>query len=193
MADALIDETEFDQDERLPYWAEIWPSALALARYLASQPLSGRRIVELGCGVGLPGVVALDRGAEVLVTDHYEAALDFTSYNAQINTGREPRTGHLDWHEPPVERPERFDLLVAADVLYERRNVPSLAALISALLAPGGEALLADPRRRDTPVFIEEMESRGFRHAAESVAVEQGGREIEVLLHALRRTCERET
>ena len=187
-ADALIDEAEFDRDERLPYWAELWPSALALARYLAEQPLSGRHVVELGCGVGLPTVVALDNGAEALATDHYDAALDFAVYNARINTSREPRTMLLDWHSLPPEIPGRFDLVIAADVLYERRNIPVLAALIPALLVPNGEALLADPRRKNTSVFLEEMKARGFRHAAKSAIVEQGGREIEVLLHTLRRT-----
>jgi predicted nicotinamide N-methyase len=187
MADALIDEAEFDQDERLPYWADLWPSALALACHLSGRDLSGERVLELGCGVGLPGVVALDRRAEVLMTDHYKAALDFASYNARINTSREPRTMLLDWHEPPAQI-GTFDHVIAADVLYERRNIPSLASLVPALLAPEGEALFADPRRKDTPLFVEEMKEKGFRHEVENFAVEQGGREIEVLLHTLRRT-----
>ncbi len=186
VADALIDEPEFDRDERLPYWAELWPSAIAIARYLAGRPLSGRQVVELGCGVGLPAVVALDRGAEVLATDHYDAALDFVAHNARTNAGREPGTMLLDWHAPPVEAPGGFDLVLAADVLYERRNVPSLAALIPVLLAPEGEVLLADPRRKDTPVFVGALADGGFRHSVEGVTVEQGGREIEVLLHTLR-------
>lgn len=194
-ADALIDEAEFDFDERLPYWAELWPSAIALARYLAGQPLSGRRMVELGCGVGLPTVVALKREAEVLATDHYDAALDFVSYNARINTGLEPRTMLLDWHAPPAvpltARLGGFDPVIAADVLYERRNVHSLAAMIPGLLAPEGEVLIADPRRKDTPVFLKEMEAKGFRHTTESVIVEQGGREIEVVLHTLRHADQR--
>ncbi len=187
VVDALIDEAEFDQDERLPYWADLWPSALALARHLSGRDLSGERVLELGCGVGLPGVVALDRGAEVLMTDHYEAALDFASYNARINTGRESRTMLLDWHEPPAQI-GKFDHVIAADVLYERRNIPPLLDLIPALLAPEGEALFADPQRKDTPFFMEEMKGKGFQHEAESLTVKQGGREIEVLLHNLRRT-----
>lgn len=190
-ADALIDEAEFDRDERLPYWADLWPSALALAHHLAGQPLSGRRIVELGCGVGLPTVVALNQDAEVLATDHYDVALDFVAYNARINAGREPQTMLLDWHAPP-EAPGNFDRVIAADVLYERRNVHSLAALIPGLLAPEGEVLLADPRRKDAPVFLEALEASGFRHTTESVTVEQGGREIEVLLHTLRHADQRE-
>lgn len=188
VADALIDEAEFDRDERLPYWADLWPSARALARRLAELPLSGRRVAELGCGVGLPAVVALDRGAEVLAADHYDVALEFAAYNARLNTGREPRKMVLDWHDPPAESPGSFDLVVAADVLYERRNVPSLVSLIPDLLAPEGEVLLADPRRKDTPAFLEAMEKRGFRHSAACVTVEQDdGREVGVLLHTLRR------
>ena len=184
-ADALIDEEEFEGDERLPYWAELWPSAIALARHLAREDLSGRRAIELGCGVGLPSVVALARGAEVLATDHYEAALDFAVHNARTNLGREPRTALLDWHAP--ERLGTFDLLLAADVLYEQRSVTVLADLVPELLAPGGEALFADPRRKDAPLFLDLMAERGFPASTQSAVVEQAGREVRVLVHRLRR------
>ncbi len=126
------------------------------------------------------------RGAEVLATDHYAPALDFTAQNARINTGREPETALLDWHAPEVSGLGDFDLVLAADVLYERRNAPALTTLIPSLLAPDGEAVLADPRRKDVPDFLESMVERGFRVSTESVTVEQGGRGIEVLLHRLR-------
>jgi predicted nicotinamide N-methyase len=184
-ADALIDEEGFERHERLPYWAELWPSAIALARYLAQEDLAGRRIIELGCGVGLPSVVALARGAEVLATDHYGAALDFTTHNARTNVGREPRTGLLDWHAPEVEHLGTSDLVLAADVLYERRSVLALADLVPKLLALGGEALFADPRRKDAPLFVELMEERGFRASSESVVVVQGERGVRVLVHRL--------
>jgi predicted nicotinamide N-methyase len=80
-----------------------------------------------------------------------------------------------------------FDLVLAADVLYERRSVPALADLVLRLLAPGGEALFADPRRKDAPLFLGLMEERGFRNTTEDVLVEQGGREVRVLVHRLRR------
>jgi predicted nicotinamide N-methyase len=183
-AEALIDEQDFERDERLPYWAELWPSAIALARYLSGEDLTGRRVVELGCGVGLPTVVALACGARVLATDHYEAALDFTVHNARMNVAREPETALLDWHAP--EHPGTFDLVVAADVLYERRNAPALADLVPKLLAPGGEALIADPRRKDAPEFLALMQERGFKPTTENVSVEQGGRGVRVLVHRLR-------
>jgi predicted nicotinamide N-methyase len=185
-AEALIDEEDFARDERLPYWAELWPSAIALARYLSREDLAGRRAIELGCGLGLPTVATLDAGAEVLATDHYEAALDFTLYNTLMNLGREPEAAHLDWHAPDTEHLGTFDLVLAADVLYEARNVSALVSLVPELLAPGGEVVLADPRRGDTPAFLERMENGGFEMTTGGIEVEQGGREVGVLIHSLR-------
>ncbi len=185
-ADTLIDEEDFARDERLPYWAELWPSAVALARLVAKEDLAGRRVVELGCGVGLPSIVALSCGAEVLATDYYAEALDFAHYNAWLNLGREMQTHLLDWHEPETRGLEEcFDVVLAADVLYESRNVLSLATLIPILLAPEGEVLLADPRRKDTLAFLQRMRSGGFR-----VATEEGvgpSSRAGILVHRLRR------
>ncbi len=187
-ADALIDEEDFARDERLPYWAELWPSAVALARHISGENLAGRRVLELGCGVGLPAVVALASGARVTATDHYEAALDFVRYNARVNLEvQEPGVRLLDWHVHEAGGLGLFDLVLAADVLYEARNVPALAALIPALLAPGGEILLADPRRKNTPTFLEMMRERGFRSSTEEHVVLSGGREVLILVHRLRR------
>ncbi len=187
-ADALIDEKDFARDERLPYWAELWPSAVALARHVSKERLMGRRAMELGCGVGLPSVAALAGGARVTATDHYAAALDFVRYNARSNLGTEPETHLLDWHTPGAEGLGGFDLILAADVLYECRNVPALAALIPALLVPGGEILLSDPRRKNTPAFLERMREKGFRSSTEECLVPSDGREVEVLVHRLRRS-----
>jgi predicted nicotinamide N-methyase len=159
---------------------------VALARYLSQQDLSGKHAIELGCGVGLPTVVALDRGARVLATDHNEAALDFAAHNARTNVGREPETALLDWFSPRIpDGLPPFDVVLAADVLYERRNAPALADLVPRLLSPEGEALFADPRRPPAPPFFEAMEARGFGASAESVVVEQGGTEVTVLLHRI--------
>jgi predicted nicotinamide N-methyase len=185
-ADDLIDEEDFDRDERLPYWAELWPSALALSRHLSKRDLAATRAIELGCGVGLPTIVALARGATVLATDHYEAALDFTAHNARTNLNLEPDTTLLDWRTPDIERLGTFDLVLAADVLYERKNAAALADLVPRLLAPGGEALFADPRRDEAPVFLVAMEKRGFEDTREEVTVEQGARGVKVILHRLR-------
>ena len=187
VADALIDEEEFDQDERLPYWAELWPSSVALARHvLREEHLAGKRVVELGCGVGLPSVIALARGAGITATDHYEAALDFARYNALVNLDRELRTRILDWHTPRTQGLGYFDLVLVADVLYERRNITALTALIPTLLAPGGEVLLADPGRKNAPVFLEGMQDKGFGFSTEECLVPSGDRTVNVFVHRLR-------
>lgn len=188
-ADALIDEEDFAQDERIPYWAELWPSAVALARHVSKENLAGERIVEIGCGVGLPSVAALASGAEVTATDHYQPALDFVRYNAWANLGHslKPRTRLLDWHTPETEGlEEAFDFVLAADVLYEGRNIPALMALIPTILAAGGEVLLADPRRKNAPTFLEEMRLKGFHLATEEYIV-ASPQNVAVLVHRLRR------
>ncbi|HZT16728.1 MAG TPA: class I SAM-dependent methyltransferase [Gaiellaceae bacterium] len=119
----------------MPYWAELWPAALALAGALPDD-LAGRRVVELGCGLGVPSLVAAARGAQVTAVDWADEAVELLRENACRNRLR-LRVERRDWREPWQER---FDLALAADVLYERRNVqPVLARLRE--LAP--EALLA--------------------------------------------------
>jgi predicted nicotinamide N-methyase len=187
-ADALLDEEEFARDERLPYWAELWPSATALARRLAREHLAGQMAMELGCGVGLPTVAALERDAQALATDHYEAALDFAAYNARVNLGRDLETRLLDWRTPGLGDLEgASDLVYAADVLYERGNVPLLAGLIPRLLKPDARVLIADPRRNPAPDFLAEMKKRGFLVLTEEAVVEAESRSVTVLVHELRR------
>ena len=123
----------------------------------------------------------------MVATDHYEAALDFAAYNARANLGREPETRLLDWRTPELGDLEHaFDLLYAADVLYERGNVPLLVGMIPRLLKPGAAALIADPRRSPAPDFVREMEGLGFRVSTEEAVVVAGERDVTVLVHKLR-------
>jgi predicted nicotinamide N-methyase len=126
--EALIDEGAFERDEFLPYWAELWPAATALAAALPAQ-LGGVRVVELGCGLGVPSLVAAARGAEVTATDWAEDAIELLRENAAQN-GLELRAELRDWREA---WDERFDLAIAADVLNEQRNVEPLAARLREL------------------------------------------------------------
>ena len=118
--DALLDEEAFARDEFLPYWAELWPAATALAAALPA--VAGLRVVELGCGLGLPSLVAAARGGEVTATDWAAEAVELVRENAARN-GLTVHAEVRDWREP---WPERFNLALAADVLYERRNVAPL-------------------------------------------------------------------
>ena len=149
-ADELIDESAFEHEEFLPYWAELWPSSIALARAVSALPLDGVRVVELGCGLGLPGIVAALGGATVLATDWSPDALVFAARNAALN-GVELRTERLSWAAPELPA-GTFELVLAADVLYERRNVAQLLALLPQL---ADDVLLADPGRPALPAFLE--------------------------------------
>jgi predicted nicotinamide N-methyase len=122
--EALLDEEAFADDEFLPYWAELWPATRALVEALPE--VSGLRVVEIGCGLGVPALVAASRGAEVTAVDWAVDAVDLLRENASRN-GLTLRAEQRDWREPWEER---FDLALAADVLYELRNVePVLARL----------------------------------------------------------------
>jgi predicted nicotinamide N-methyase len=127
--DELIDEDAFADDEFLPYWAELWPASLALAEELPD--VAGLRVVELGCGLAVPSLVAAARGAEVTATDWADDAIALVRENAARN-GLKLKAEVRDWRDP---WDARFDLVVAADVLYERRNVEPLVARLG-VLAP---------------------------------------------------------
>ena len=151
-ADALIDEETFDEDEFLPYWAELWPSGVALAEVIAARSLRGVRVLELGAGLGLPSLIAALGGAEVLATDWADDAVELLRDNAARN-GIRLRVERVRWDEPELLlRGAPWELVLAADVLYERRNADQLLALLPQL---GGELLLADPGRPFAPAFLE--------------------------------------
>ncbi|MEI8185699.1 MAG: methyltransferase domain-containing protein [Chlorobiaceae bacterium] len=160
---ALLDRIspeEFLKDEQMPYWAEIWPSAVTLSSFIADElPLKGLRVIEIGSGVGMASTVAAWKGASVLATDYSIEALRFVQYNALKNrvTFEHDR---LDWRL--VKCSEQFDMLFAADVLYERVNLLPIVTAIDKLLKPEGVAYLADPRRRLAEQFLELAAENNF-------------------------------
>lgn len=166
-AEALIDEAAFAADERLPYWADLWPSAVALARHLLERPLpdwtASLRALELGCGVGLVSLALVIRGCEVTATDYEPAALRWLAASAQASGLPAPITRLLDWRQPDPAL--AASLVVASDVLYEERNVAALAGALSAMVRPDGAALLADPGRRWLAPFLSLMRDRGWSAA----------------------------
>ncbi len=206
-ADELIDETEFADDERLPYWAELWPSARGLARHLLDSPAphassaapdvrdngpadggwAGVRVLELGCGVALPSLALRRRGADVLATDWYADALRFARANAARNGLAPLRTQALDWRHPPGGW--GWDVVVAADVLYEPRNVSILAALLQRVTAPGGTVLVADPGRIYAGDFLRTMRAEHWHveQADERMEPSAAGAESRVRIYRLRR------
>jgi len=165
-SDDLIREEDFVKDERLPYWADVWPSSTILAAHLVSLAESGRprrggKGLELGCGVGVVTIAAMMAGYRMTATDYYTDALAFTRANAFRNTGRSPETHMLDWRSVPSDV-GGFDIILASDVLYEKEYARLLPGIFKRALAPGGMVILADPGRIGVPEFIEECRDTGM-------------------------------
>ena len=158
-ADDLIREADFVMDERLPYWADVWPSSIVLAEKLLSLDGQGKTALELGCGVGLSTLAATSAGFDVLATDYYEDALDVTRANVFRNLGLLARTRLVDWRHPPANLGS-FDLVFASDVLYEKEYAALLPVLLAGLIETEGIALVADPGRVATPIFLEACEEQ---------------------------------
>ena len=173
--DSLLDaltQAEFDRnDARMPYWATIWPSAVALAeRVLRGPRLDGRRVLDLGCGLGLVGLAALERGAHVTFIDWEDSAVRLALASARANGHGARADGEsADWRVPPPHRP--FDLVLGADVLYEARNGPAVARFLADHVAADGEAWIADPGRLHAKEFLGDAERAGlFFNGIESIA-----------------------
>ena len=151
-AEALLDEDAFEHEEYLPYWAELWPSSLALARAVSARALRGARTLELGCGLGLPSIAAARAGGRVLATDWSPDAIAMARANAERN-GAQVETLVCSWTEPgPLVERAPWDLVLASDVLYEARNADALLELLPRL---GREVWLADPGRVPAARFLE--------------------------------------
>ena len=174
-SEALLDEAAFEREEFLPYWAELWPSALALARAVGSRSLGGRRIVELGCGLGLPSIAAALQGGRVLATDWSAEAVAMAAGNAERN-GVKVDTLVCSWAEPePIVRRGPWDLVLASDVLYEARDVEPLLAALTRLIGDGGEAWIADPGRAPAERFLEQARTRFEVRTTPAPDVPRGG------------------
>jgi len=160
-SDDLIREEDFVEDERLPYWADIWPASIILAEQILSRNGHGRRLLELGCGVGLVTTAAMASGHEVVATDYYTDALAFTRANAFRNLGKSPAARMMNWRSFPADA-RGFDKVIASDVLYETEYAKILPAVLMGALSLHGVALIADPGRVATPEFLEKCESVGL-------------------------------
>jgi len=150
------------QDERLPYWAELWPSALGLAEVISeAETLPAGPWLELGCGPGLPGIAAGLRGRAGIFSDYMPEALWLAELNARSAGLPHLETRLLDWRTPPPAL--RVPWILAADVAYEVRNFSPLLGCFETLLCPGGEIWFSEPGRRVAEGFFAEMSAAGWQ------------------------------
>lgn len=173
LARALATGTEAQPDKGTPYYAELWPAALPLARWLIAERAirAGSRVLELGCGLGLVGLaLAKVARAHVALTDGSEDAVGLVRAAVAANAPyeHEPVVARLDWREPDSAIEQlggRFPVVVGADVLYSPESFPALAKAAAATLRPDGVLYLAEPQR---PV------ARAARACLEAVGLELG-------------------
>lgn len=157
------DERRFlgDGQSRVPYGIVLWPAAIALAHEVASRAMVGARVLELGAGTGLPGIVAASLGAHVVQTDRQELALHVCKMNAERNGVTSIEHRAADW--TAWDDTQTYDVILGSDVLYADALHPPLRRIFETNLAPGGKVLLSDPFRRESIVLLEAMEAEGWR------------------------------
>lgn len=186
-AEDLINEADFERDERLPYWAELWPSSLVLGNEMLGIEGKGRTLLELGCGAGLLTTCAALAGFDVTASDYYEDAALFARVNAWNNARVDVRARHLDWRN--LEDVGRFDLVIASDVLYERPYGELVAKVMAATLERDGVAYLADPGRVGRDSFLAALRGAGLRKAsARALPYVNGDIRQTITIYELRRT-----
>jgi predicted nicotinamide N-methyase len=188
-SDHLLDnpsvQAAFSADEYLPYWTDLWPAARMLAKVILREPWTpGMHALEIGCGLGLPGIAALSQGLHVTFADCDATALRFAADNARANHFEEFGLLQLDWRCPPDDL--LFPIILASDLAYELRNLAPLAAMIKRTLAPGGVCMLTDPDRPLAPRLREEFAYEGLAFTTQVVrAGEPGGRRTKGTLYRI--------
>lgn len=176
------------QDERIPYFVELWPSAIRLAELIleGSIKLEGRSVIEIGCGSGLAGLAAGLAGTEsVLLTDYLPDALEFARNMWNLNLKRPAMTALLDWRDPVVDAP--YDVILAADVAYEERNFQPLIDTFNKILAPNGVIYLTEPSRAVAKPFVGMLQENGFTLSTESASVFHQNHQHSILCHQINR------
>jgi predicted nicotinamide N-methyase len=192
---ALLDDPvvreAHDRDEYMPYWADLWPAARMLAKAVAREdwsryPKTGDQLeaLELGCGLGVPGLTALACGLRVIFTDYDLTAVRFAAANARRNKLYDFKAIPLDWRHPPADL--KVPVILGADLTYEERNIDPLVRLIQQVLLPGGVCLLTDQDRTPAPVLREALGYAGLRYDQELVrAGEPGGYRVRGTLYRI--------
>ena len=188
-SDRLLDHpavrSAFAADEYLPYWADLWPAARMLAKYVLRQSWpAGLHALEVGCGLGLPGIAALAQGLRVTFSDYDATALHFAADNARANGLADFELLQMDWRYPP--QGVCYPVLLASDLIYEMRNIEPLVALIGQLLAPDGVCLLTDQDRVPSHVLRGALRGAGLPFTTQTLrAGEPGGRRAKGTLYRI--------
>lgn len=168
----------------LPYWAKIWESSLLLAYFMGKQPVVlGRRILELGAGLGVTGIYAALCGHRVTLTDHNDDALRFARANALLNNAQNAEVVKVDWNDPTFS--ETYDIIMGSEIVYDKESYPALVHFLRRSLAPGGIIFLAKNAGLHAPAFFAELTKYfEFKQTTQAIRSEEESQKIE--LYAIR-------
>jgi len=186
-SDRLLDHpavlSAFAADEYMPYWADLWPAARMLAKAILREKWTpGLEALEIGCGLGLPGIAALSMGLRVTFSDYDATALRFAGNNARLNGFEEFNLLQLDWRSPPADL--KFPVVFGSDLIYELRSVSPLVGLLKQVLHPEGVCLLTDQDRVPSHLLRETLTREGMTFTTRTMrAGEPGGRRLKGTLY----------
>ena len=184
--DSVIEQSLTNQQRDIyasPYWAELWPSAIALAEFVFEQALPPNiPVLEIGCGMGLTGVVAGLCGANVTFNDREDDALRLAELNFLTNIPQQPGLMSFDWNAPPKAV---FPLILAADVVYETAQYQPLLQVFREMLTPDGEIWLAEPNRPVAARFFEVLAENNFRFEKTSKKVLLNNKSSEISIYRI--------
>lgn len=183
--DKLVESTEVGL-MNFPYWAKIWEASILLSYFLGKQPVAlGQRILEIGAGMGVVGVYAALCGHKVTISDNNDDALLFAQANVILNGATQAEVRKIDWNRPE-DLDGTYDMIVGAEVVYDRENYPLLVSFLRRALAPDGMIFLAKHTSLHTPLFFAEL-TRFFEFKQMTQTIRSGDREEEIALFAIRR------
>jgi 2-polyprenyl-3-methyl-5-hydroxy-6-metoxy-1,4-benzoquinol methylase len=178
----FIEEYIDSQDplQDFPLWAKVWEASWVLADFLAGMPVEPeKRLLEIGCGLGLVGVVAASFGHKVIMTEHNPEAIEFARANAEMNHCEDMEIIDLDWNSPSFHG--RFDTIVGSEVVYHEKDFEPLRHLFERLLKPEGEVILCEGIRRTSLDFFKEMQ-RHFDLKAQQKSIRSPEKTVLVIL-----------
>ncbi len=159
-----MDREEFAQDERIPYWVELWPASIVLAEWLYSQKkrLNNAWCLDIGCGLGLTSLGLQDYASRIIAMDYEYQALQYGRYNARLNSLPSPCWLQMDWRKPGFKY-QVFSFIWGADIIYEKRFFHPLIELFEACLAPQGTVWLTSPYRQVSDHFWQLLDNKGWQ------------------------------
>ena len=184
--DRFLDQGDLLRD--FPLWSKIWEASIVLSDFLAGMPPDrGKNFLEIGCGMGVVGVVASAFGHRVTATEYNSNALNFVRANACANLSQEdpcPEIVELDWTKPRLEG--SFDYIVGSEIAYRDDNFEPIFGLFERYLSPSGEVILAEGLRKTSMEFFRQM-SGFFDIKAQKKVLRSKGKESRIVLAMMKK------